>query len=76
MGVLKDMIEQLRHKPIEEESSDIEKNAKAGQDDADKIAKRMGQDKTSFVQHVDVSTPPVEMSVQPEQEHSRDDEAR
>lgn len=73
MGVLKDMIEQLRHKPIEEESSDIEKNAKAGQDDADKIAKRMGQDKTSFVQHVDV-TPPVEMPIETEQEHSRDDD--
>ncbi len=75
MGILKDMIRQLGHN-VEEDAKDIEKSAKAGQDDADKIAKRMGQDKTSFVQHVDVSTPPVEMSVQPEQEHSRDDEAR
>lgn len=61
MGVLRDLIKQLGHKVIEEDAVDIEKSAKAGQNDADKIAKRMGQDRTSFVQKVDVLTPPVEM---------------
>lgn len=61
MGVLRDLIKQLGHKVIEEDAVDIEKSAKAGQNDADKIAKRMGQDRTSFVQKVDVSIPPVEM---------------
>lgn len=62
MGVLKDIIKQF--KVVEEDPKEIEKNEKAGQDDADKIAKKMGQDRTSFVPKVDVSTPPVEMYVE------------
>lgn len=76
MGVLRDLIKQLGHKVAEEDSVDIERNAKAGQDDAEKIAKRMGQDRTSFVPHVDVSAP-VEIPIDREQEeHSKDDGAR
>lgn len=77
MGVLKDMIKQLGRKVIEEDAKDIEKSAKAGQEDADKIAKRMGQDRTSFVQKVDVLTPPVEMPIEPEKgDRSKGDESR
>lgn len=76
MGVLRDLIKQLGHKVAEEDLVDIERNAKAGQDDAEKIAKRMGQDRTSFVPHVDVSAP-VEIPIDYEQEeHSKDDGAR
>lgn len=76
MGVLRDLIKQLGHKVAEEDSVDIERNTKAGQDDAEKIAKRMGQDRTSFVPHVDVSVP-VEIPIAHEQEeHSKDDGAR
>lgn len=64
MGVLKDMIKQLGRNVIEEDSEEIEKSKKAGEAAADKIAKKMGQDRTSFVPKVDVSTPPVEMYVE------------
>lgn len=68
MGILRDLINQLGHN-VEEDAKEIAKSEKAGQDDADKIAKKMGQDRTSFVQHVDVS-PPVEMYVETEREET------
>lgn len=62
MGLLKDMVELFRNKPIEEDFKEIEKIEEAGSSDADKIAKKLGQDtKKNFVPRFDITMPPVEL---------------
>lgn len=71
MGLLKDIVASIKGEEVEDPKL-LEKFEKAGKDDADKIAKKMGQDRTSFVKHVDVSVP-VEM---PAKEPEKDDGSR
>ncbi len=76
MGLLRTIVESFKGQ--EPENPDLLREfEEAGKKDAEKIAKKMGQDKPSFVQHVDVETLPVEMPVESGQdEREHDDGSR
>ncbi len=60
MGLLKELVKKLGKEPVEDPEY-IKEQEKAGEDIADEIATRL-MPKRDFVQKVDVSVPPVEMS--------------
>lgn len=77
MGLLKDLVEKLTGKTVEEDEKTIDHLEQKGKNDADRIAKTMWDEshKKDFVSRVDVSLP-VEIPTVEDKKEERQDEGR